>query len=205
MLSKRIFWTLLMTAIIAVATVAQAQSTGRQPWPSGGDVNAATPQQQAVEPVAERQAASPEASATDRCDFLCILARQKTAIVGAWLATSSDGSKALLTFNSDGTLQGSAQGAVNLASPLGAFSGGQGVWQHLGGRQFGKTLWALRYDINTGQLNGFVKVRTVLTLNETGDQMAAQDKLEVLSPDGKVIFTATDTGTFTRIKFEPFN
>ena len=63
----------------------------------------------------------------------------------------------------------------------------------------------LRYDINTGRLNGFVKVRSILTINKAGDKMTLTDKLEVSDPDGNIVFTASDTGTATRVKFEPFN
>ncbi len=130
---------------------------------------------------------------------------QAKLLVGAWLGTGSDSSKALFTFNSDGTLQANIQGQVSTTSPLGVFSDGHGAWRHLGGRQFGKVLFALRYDINTGQLKGYVKVRTHLTINRAGDKMTGTDKVEVFDADGNVVFATTDTGTFTRVKFEPFN
>ena len=43
----------------------------------------------------------------------------------------------------------------------------------------------------------------LLTINKAGDKMTLTDKLEVLDPDGNVVFTASDTGTATRVKFEP--
>lgn len=131
--------------------------------------------------------------------------KQAKLIIGAWLGTGSDGSKALLTFHSDGTLQGSLQGGVSTTSLFGVISDGHGTWQHLGGRRFGKIIVGLRYDINTGQLNGFVKVRSIMTINRAGDKMTLTDKLEILDADSNVVFTASDTSMATRVKFEPFN
>ena len=81
-----------------------------------------------------------------------------------------------------------------------------GVWAHLGGRQFGITSLGILYDINTGHLNGFIKVRALLTLNEAGDEMSGTDKVQILDPDGNVVETFSSGSTpYKRIKFEPFN
>ena len=153
----------------------------------------------AVDTQDEATAAAQAESSRERAE------EQAKLLVGVWLGMGSDGTKSFLTFHSDGTLQGSLQGGVSTTSPLGVISDGHGTWRHLGGRQFGKIIMGLRYDINTGRLNGFVKVRSILTINKAGDKMTLTDKLEVSDPDGNVLFTASDTGTATRVKFEPFN
>lgn len=187
------------------ASIFQQRGLGR------ADNDQRAPRTEAALDAADQQAAGRQA--TDQQDDDAPQAenspehaeRQAQAIVGAWLATGGDGSKGFITFHADGTLHGSIQGQVNAASPLGAFTDGHGVWRHLGGRHFGKVLVAIRYDPNTGQLKGFVKARTDLRINRAGNHMTATDKLEVLDPDGNVVFATAATGTFTRVKFEPFN
>ncbi|MDQ3010129.1 MAG: hypothetical protein M3X11_05445 [Acidobacteriota bacterium] len=210
MLIKRIFWTLLITGVITLSTtVTQAQATGRKPWPRGNAVNNPVPTvpDQAAEraPVAELLTASQEWQAAERCDFLCILERQKTAIVGTWLGTSGEGNKLLQSFTSDGIMFGSVQGEVSTNPELGVLTPGHGVWKHLGGRQFGFTAVGLLYDINTGAYLGYLKARVLLTLNEAGDQMSGTDKVEIFGPDGSLVFTATGNTSYKRIKAEPFN
>lgn len=62
------------------------------------------------------------------------------------------------------------------------------------------------YDINTGHLNGFLKVRVLLTLNEAGDEMSGTDRVQILDPDGNVVVTFPPGNTsYKRIKVEPFN
>lgn len=205
MLGKRIFWTLLITAMIVISTtMTQAQSTDRKLWPRGGSVNTPAPEQ-AAEPAVETPTALQALQTVERCDFLCIIERQKTAIVGSWLGLSSEGNRILITFNSDGNLIASAQGAVSTIPEFGVLTPGHGVWKHLGGRQFGFSAISTNYDINTGAYLGYLKARSLLTLNEAGDQLTGTDKVEIFDPNGNVVFTATGNTTFTRIKFEPFN
>ncbi len=207
--SKRIFWALLIAAMLVISTtVTQAQSTGRQLWPRGGAGNHPVPVVPEQAPVAEPEPAFQEAQALGQGGFLDtlaeLLARQKTAIVGSWLGISSEGNRILLTLNSDGTTVGSVQGGVSLYF-MDVLTSGHGVWKHLGGRQFGYTSRSVLYDINTGAYKGYLKARLMLTLNEAGDQLTGEDKVEIFDPAGQVVFTATGTTTFTRIKFEPFN
>lgn len=62
------------------------------------------------------------------------------------------------------------------------------------------------YDINTGAYTGFLKIRTLLTLDATGDQFSGTDKVQLFGPDDQLVDTFPP-GAFhyTRIKFEPFN
>lgn len=197
MLIKRIFLTLLLiTGVIAISAAAtQAQSTGRKAWNRGNSVSNPVPTapDQAPESVtvAEMQAVSQKS--------------KKTAIVGSWLGTSSEGNRVILTFNSDGTLHGTVQGAVSTIPDFGVLTSGHGVWEHLGGRQFGFTAVSVNYDINTGAYMGMLKARALLTLNGTGNQMTGADKVEIFGPDGELVFSVSGNTTFARIEFEPFN
>ena len=202
MLSKRILWTLLITAMIIISTtVTQAQSIDRKLWPMGGSVSHPAPEQ-AAEPAAETQTAL---QSFERCDFLCIIERQKTAIVGVWLGTLDDGTKILTTFNADGTLLNSVQGGISTDPARPTHTAHHGVWRHLGGRQFGLTIWDIIYDLNTGQLQLYTKIRAVLTLGENGDEVSGSAKLEFLNPQGDVVASFPSDLSYKRIKFEPLN
>ena len=198
MLIKRVFLTLLITGVIAIsAAPTQAQSARRKAW--GSSVNSSVPTVPDQAPqgvqVAEMQTASQKSKA-----------EKKTAIVGSWLGTSGEGNKLIQSYTSDGIMLGSAQGEVSTVPELGALTTGHGVWEYLGGRQFGVTAVGILYDINTGAYLGYLKARLVLTLNQGGDQMSGTDKVEIFDPDGNLVFAVPPGNTtFTRIKFEPFN
>ena len=154
---KRIVWTLLITAMLVIsATVSQAQSSER--------------------PGEEGQTTTQETQAAAQGGFLDtladILARQKEAVVGTWLGTLGNGAKTLITFNADGTVINSIQGQINISGNpmLPTHTSHHGVWKHLGGRQFGLTMWDIIYDINTGQLNLYTKIRIELTLDGNRDE-----------------------------------
>jgi hypothetical protein len=149
MLSKHIGWTMLLAVLLILASpVTQAQSTD----PTGD------PEQQQ-----ETQAFAQGGG------FLEALERMKTAIAGTWLTTlASTGSKGLITFTADGTAIFSTQGEVSAAPNRPPHTSLHGVWRHLGGRQFGYTVWDIWYDINTAQLVQFARIRAEVTLNENG-------------------------------------
>jgi hypothetical protein len=50
-----------------------------------------------------------------------------------------------------------------------------------------------------------LKVRIVLTLSKTGDQLSGTDKVEIINPDGTTTFIGSSSTPYERIKFEPFN
>lgn len=200
MLIKRIFWTLLITGVIAISsTVTQAQSAARRTSIRGNSVSnpAPTVPDQAAEsvPVAEMQTASQVSTA-----------EKKTAIVGSWLGTSGEGNRLVNSFTSDGLLFGSVQGEVSILPELGVLSPTHGVWQYLGGGQFAFTAVGILYDIGTGAYLGTLKARGVVTLNGTGDQLSGTDRVDIFDPDGNMVFSVPPGPVqFTRIKFEPFN
>lgn len=197
---KRIVWTFLITGVIVISTtVSQAQSTSRRAWSRGASVNNVTPPapDQAVEgaPVSQELQTAAQVGLLDK----------KTAIVGSWLGTSSEGNKVILTFNSDGTIHGTVQGAVSTIPEFGVLTSGHGLWEYLGGKQFGFTVVSVNYDINSGAYMGLLKARSLLTLNAIGDQLSGLDKVEIFGPDGELVFAVSGNTTFVRIKFEPFN
>lgn len=180
---KRIVWTLLIAAMLVIsATLAQAQSSER-------------PGEEAQETQAAAQGGFLDTLAG-------ILARQKTAIVGAWLVTTATGGKVLHSFYADGTFIGSVQGEISTSSPLGSHTLQHGVWRHLDGRQFGVTYTDIFYDINTGQLKGFGKIRGLLTLADDGDEMSSQVKVQISDSNGNVLIDRAGSASYKRIKFE---
>ena len=196
MRKKRIILTLLIMAVVIISTtVIQAQSTGRNPWPRSASVNDLAPavpdQATAGAPGAGMQV-EPQGA-------------KKAAIVGSWLGTSSEGNKVIISFTSDRLAIGSVQGGVSTIPEFGVLTSAHGVWEHLGGQQFGYTAVSVNYDLNTGAYMGLLKARTVLTLNATGDQMSGTDKVEIFGPNGELVFAVSGNTTFMRIRYEPFN
>ena len=195
MVTKEICRTLLISAAIAMtAGVAQAQAVDGNRRMSSNFVRslAAVCDQAGVSAfIAEPLAASES---------------KKLAIVGTWLGTSGEGNKLIVSFTSDGIVFSSVEGEVSTNAQFGVLTPGHGVWTYLGGRQFGLTGVLLNYDINTGAYLGYVKVREVLKLNETGQQMSGTDKVEIFDPDGNLVLAIPPGNTsFTRLMFERFN
>ena len=198
--------TLLITGVIAISAAAtQAQSTSRRTWSRGNSVSnpAPTVPDQTAEGASgtEIQTASQEFQTAAQVGLF----DKKTAVVGSWLGTSSEGNRVILTFNSDGTIHGTVQGAVSTIPEFGVLTSGHGLWEYLGGKQFGFTVLSVNYDINSGAYMGMLKARSLLTLNAIGDQMSGLDKVEIFGPDGELVFAVSGNTTFARIKFEPFN
>ena len=104
-----------------------------------------------------------------------------------------------------GLLLAQCKSEVSTIPELGVLTPAHGVWKYLGGRRFGITAIGILYDINTGQLLGYLKAQPVLTINRAGDEMSGTDHVEILDPDGNVVFTAAGESHFKRIKFEPVN
>lgn len=64
------------------------------------------------------------------------------------------------------------------------------------------TMWDIFYDINTGQLLHYRKIRVELTLDDDRDEASARATLEVLDPQGVVLSSRTGAVSFVRIAFE---
>jgi hypothetical protein len=187
---KRILWTAMIATVIVTSTiVAQAQSPSRKLWPRGGSNGSSIPVVSA--PAAEIQAASKRP--------------KKAAIVGSWLGVSSEGNRLITSFHSDGIINGSVQTEVSTNPELGVLTPTRGVWEHLGGREFGATAVGLLYDIDSGEYLGHIKARVLVTLDDTGDRLTGTDSVEIFGPDGSLVF-AVPPGPieYVRIRAEPF-
>ncbi len=63
-------------------------------------------------------------------------------------------------------------------------------------------MWDIFYDINTGQLLHYMKIRLELTPDDDRDEASARATLEVLDPQGVVLSSRTGAVSFVRIPFE---
>ena len=206
MLIKRIFWTLLITGVIAISsTVTLAQSASRKAWVRGNSVNspALTVPDQAADhsTVAEIQTMSQELDTAAQVGLL----DKKTALVGSWLLTLDIGARVVASYTSDGIAIGSGQGDVSLAPDLPTLTPQQGAWRYVGGPQFAVTLVSVQYDVPTGEYRGLIKIHLLLTLDRTDDQFSGTAKVEIFDPAGNLVDTFSFPIQGTRIKVERFN
>jgi hypothetical protein len=132
---------------------------------------------------------------------------KKNALVGSWLETvtfpTESGRpplKSLGTFHDDGTMVCSDQGAVTTAPPS-VFSSCHGAWTHLENRTFAYTSRELISDLS-GNLFGYLKVRGVYTVSDSGDEYTGASFAEIVDVDGNVLFSVSVTNAGERIKPE---
>ena len=176
MSTTRILWTLLVTGTLALAaTGTQAQSIA-QP----------------------AQSQEPDSSSNEHSRM-----GLPKAIVGSWFGTTSTGLRQLITFHADGTVLRSVPGEVSIDAARPPHTASHGVWRHLGEGRFGVTIWDIFYDINTGQLRHYMKLRLEVTLDDDRDEGSARALLEVLDPQGVVLQSRTGAMSLVRIPFEP--
>jgi hypothetical protein len=175
--TRRVLWTLLVTGTLALAaTQTEAQSI-------------AQPDQSQ-----ERQdSSSDEHSRRGR----------PKAIVGSWFGTTSTGLTQLITFHADGTVLRSVPGEVSIDPARPPHTAAHGVWRYLGKGRFGVTMWDIFYDVSTGQLRHYMKIRLEVTLDDGRDEASARALLEVIDPQGVVLLSRTGTMSLVRILFEP--
>jgi hypothetical protein len=105
-----------------------------------------------------------------------------------------------MSFTSDGVAFSSIQGEVKSAGPVGTPA--HGSWAYLGGRRYAFTTMIVVYNINTGDLQGFGKVRALLTIDKRGNRMNASVTVDILDPNGNPGPTFPHTVSFTRIRVE---
>ena len=176
MSTTRILWTMLLTGTLALgATGTQAQSIA-QPGQSQ-----------------ERQDASDEHGKQGR----------PWAIVGSWFGTTPTGLRQLITFHADGTVLRSVPGEVSTDPARPPHTAAHGVWRYLGKGRFGVTIWDIFYDINTGQLRHYMRIRLEVTLDDDRDEASARATLEVIDPQGVVLSSRNGAASLVRIPFEP--
>ncbi len=124
-------------------------------------------------------------------------------IVGAWFGTTTTGLRQLITFHADGTVFRSVPGEAGIDPARPPHTPTHGVWRYLGKGRFGVTMWDIFYDIKTGQLLHYMKIRLEVTMGEDRDEASGRAILETLDPQGVVLQTRTGAITFDRIPFEP--
>jgi hypothetical protein len=125
------------------------------------------------------------------------------AIVGSWFGTTATGLRQLITFHADGTVHRSVPGEAGTDPARPPHTAAHGVWRYLGEGRFGVTMWDIFYDINTGQLLHYMRIRLEVTLGDDRDQASGRAILEVIDPQGVVMSSRAGAITFQRIPFEP--
>ena len=129
---------------------------------------------------------------------------QPWAIVGSWFATTTTGLKQLITFHADGTVIRSVPGEVGIDPARPPHTAAHGVWRYLGHGRFGVTIWDIFYDVNTGQLLRYNRLRLEVTFDDDRDEASARAIIDVIDPAGAVVSTRRGASGLVRIPFEPF-
>lgn len=130
-------------------------------------------------------------------------------LVGSWVETVTfppevgrPQLKSLATFNADGTMTCSDQGAVTTEGEMpGVFTACHGVWRHLHGRTFAYTSMELISDL-AGNLVGHLKVRGVYRVSDSGAEYDGVSHAEVILADGTVVFASDVANAGERILLE---
>ena len=128
---------------------------------------------------------------------------QPWGIVGAWFATTPTGLRQLITFHADGNVLRSVPGEVGIDPARPPHTAAHGVWRYLGEGRFGVTIWDIFYDVNTGQLLRYNRLRLEVTLDDDRDKASARAIIEVIDPQGVVVSSRTGSSSLVRIPFEP--
>ena len=129
---------------------------------------------------------------------------QPWEIVGAWFATTPTGLRQLITFHADGTVLRSVPGEVGIDPARPPHTAAHGVWRYLGHGRFGVTIWDIFYDVSTGQLLRYNRLRLEVTVDDNDrDKGSARAIIEVIDPQGVVVSSRTGAASLVRIPFEP--
>ena len=131
------------------------------------------------------------------------------AIVGSWLETVTFPSEAgrpplqsLSSYHEDHTAVCADQGSVTINSDQpGVFSACHGAWKHLEKRKFAGTFVELISDLS-GNLVGYLRVRSDLTVSESGNEYTGTSLAEILDPDGNVLFSVPVANAGLRIQVQ---
>ena len=131
----------------------------------------------------------------------------KKALVGSWLETVTfppevgfPSVKSLASFHDDETMVASDQGGVTIEPPT-VYSAGHGVWKHLKERTFAYSVLYMLSDLG-GNLTGYLKVRGVYTVSQSGNEYSGTSFAQVLDANGNVRFSVDVTNTAQRIQIE---
>jgi len=136
-------------------------------------------------------------------------ATDPAALVGSWLETVTfppesgrPPMQSLSSYHADRTAVCADQGnvTVNTDQPL-VFSSCHGVWAHLEKRKFAGTFVELISDLS-GNLVGYLRVRSVVTVSQNGDEYNGNSLAEVRDPDGNVLFAVPVVNSAHRIQLQ---
>lgn len=174
--------TIITTALTVAFLVAAAERTGAEPRP-------AVP---APGTALQSPAAGPSAGPAKR------------ALVGSWIETVTfppetgrPPLQSLGTFNADGTMVCSDQGAVTLV-PAGVFTSCHGAWEYLGDSRFAYSSLELISDLS-GNLFGYLRVRGTYTVSSSGNTYTGSSFAEIVDTNGTVYFSSAVTNSGQRI------
>ncbi len=111
-------------------------------------------------------------------------------IVGTWIfdrdiAVTTD-TPSIVVFTPDGTLLDPSQGVA-------------GVWEATGPRS---AAWTLVAFIEGGA-GGYVAVRSIADVDESGNELAGPYSFTIIAPDGTVMTSGNASSTATRMSIEP--
>jgi hypothetical protein len=158
-------------------------------------------------PTASRTATAEGPTALQGPNASTYGAPKEMALVGSWLETvtfpSESGRpplKSLVSFHDAGIMTYSDQGNVTTEPPT-IFSSGHGAWTHLEKHTFAYTSLGLISDLS-GNLVGYLKVRGVYTVSQSGNEYNGTSFAKVLDTDGNVLFSVEVTNAGQRIKVE---
>lgn len=130
-------------------------------------------------------------------------------LVGSWVETVTFPAEvgrppieSLVTFNAEGTMTCSDQGAVTTAGEMPAvFTSCHGVWRHLQGHTFAYTSLELISDLS-GNPVGHLKVRGVYSVASSGTEYTGVSLAEITLTDGTVVFSSEVANAGKRIELE---
>ncbi len=131
-------------------------------------------------------------------------------IAGTWRVTVTSDTwpepfRALLTFDGDGSVIGSAQGDVLLAPPPGiapVATAAHGAWERTGNRNFLFTFRQIFYN-SDGSFAGGAKIRNAAVMSKSGNEMSGQLVVDYYDINDNVVYTGTGTFTGQRMTAEP--
>ena len=96
----------------------------------------------------------------------------------------------------DGTVLRSYAGEVGIDPARPPHTAAHGVWRYLGHGRFGVTIWDIFYDVTTGQLLRYNRLRLEVTLDDDDrDKGSARAIIEVIDPQGVVVSSRSGTSS----------
>lgn len=126
------------------------------------------------------------------------------SLIGSWSeqvtirdcqsGTALFGFPAMFTYNHGGTMQESDIGDPALIRLL-----GHGVWERQNGRHYSASFQFLNFNLDHTPAGKNV-VRSTITLSPNGTSYTSTDSVEILNPNGDLMFRGCATATATRFE-----